>query len=67
MAGEKKCVRCGKDAIGVESFGCCTAYVCSDHASSLLLDLAPGTTLSSGECYLERFSTPQETPDHGSG
>ncbi|HEX3002325.1 MAG TPA: hypothetical protein VHN82_08175 [Methanoregula sp.] len=67
MAKEKKCARCGKDAIGIESFGCCTAYVCSDHASSLLLELAPGTTLSSGECYLERFSTTREVPDPGSG
>ncbi|AGB02983.1 hypothetical protein [Methanoregula formicica] len=67
MTGEKKCARCRKDAIGFESFGCCAAYVCSDHASSLLLDLAPGTKLSSGECYLERFSPSKDVPGHGSG
>lgn len=67
MTEEKKCARCGKDAIGVESFGCCTAYVCGEHASSLLLDLAPGTTLFSGECYLERFSSSKEEPGIGSG
>jgi hypothetical protein len=57
MTGDHTCARCGKDAIGIESFGCCSAYVCSDHASALLLDLPPGKTLSSGECYLERFDT----------
>lgn len=66
MTGKHACDRCGKDAIGIESFGCCTACVCSDHASSLLLELAPGTTLSSGECYLERFSASKEDPDRGS-
>lgn len=66
MTEERKCARCGKNAIGVESFGCCTAYVCSDHASSLLLELSPGTTLSSGECYLERFSLSKQAPDPGS-
>lgn len=57
MAENKKCALCDKDAIGFESFGCCSAYVCRDHASSLLLDLIPGKKLSSGECYLERFDT----------
>lgn len=57
MTGVQRCARCGKDAIGLESFGCCSAYVCSEHASALLLDLPPGKTLSSGECYLERFDT----------
>jgi hypothetical protein len=60
MTGKQKCVHCGKDAIGVESFGCCTAYVCREHASALLLELGPGKTLSTGECYLERFGTPKE-------
>lgn len=57
MTGDHRCDRCGKEAIGIESFGCCSAYVCSEHASVLLLDLPPGKTLSSGECYLERFDT----------
>jgi len=57
MAEKRKCAQCGKDAIGFQSFGCGFAYVCQDHAYSLLLALRPGEKYSSGECYFERFST----------
>jgi hypothetical protein len=57
MAKKPKCAECGKDAIGFQSFGCCFAYVCQDHAYSLLLALRPGEKYSSGECYFERFGT----------
>jgi hypothetical protein len=57
MAEKPPCVQCGKDAIGVQSFGCRFAYVCEDHAYSLLLSLKPGEKYSSGECCFERFGT----------
>lgn len=55
MAEKPKCEHCEKEAIGYQSFGCCFAYVCKDHADSLLLALKPGEKQSSGECYFERF------------
>jgi hypothetical protein len=60
MAEPQKCAYCGKDAIGYQGFGCGFAYVCLDHADSLLLRLKPGENMSSGECYLERFSIPDQ-------
>ncbi|MCK9593280.1 MAG: hypothetical protein M0Q91_14850 [Methanoregula sp.] len=55
MAEKKKCEYCEKDAIGYQGFGCCSAYVCQDHADNFVLGLKPGETLTSGECYFERF------------
>lgn len=49
------CEECGKPAIGYQSFGCCSAYVCRDHAHTALLALAPGQRLIADEYYLERF------------
>lgn len=57
LAEKPQCAECEKDAIGVQSYGCCSAYVCQDHACSLLLALKPGGKYSSGECYFERFGT----------
>jgi hypothetical protein len=57
MAEKPKCERCEKDAIGIQSFGCCTAYVCRDHADNILLALKPGEKQVYGECYFERFDT----------
>lgn len=57
MAKRHQCENCGKDAIGYQAFGCCFAWVCQDHADSLLLALKPGEKKSSGECYFERFDT----------
>ena len=53
--GQKKCQYCNKDAIGYQGFGCCSAYVCTDHAHTNLLELKPGEKLTGDECYLERF------------
>ncbi len=55
MAEKQRCEHCGRAAIGFQSFGCCSAYVCADHADSLLLALKPGEKQAFGECYLERF------------
>jgi hypothetical protein len=52
---QKKCEYCKKDAIGYQGFGCCSAYVCTGHAHSLLLALRPGEKLSGDEYYIERF------------
>jgi hypothetical protein len=57
MEKKQKCEHCEKDAIGFQSFGCCCAYVCQDHADSFLLALKPGEKQSSGECYFERYDT----------
>jgi len=57
MVEKPKCEHCGKDAIGIQSFGCCVANVCQDHADNLLLALKPGEKQSYGECYFERFDT----------
>jgi hypothetical protein len=43
------------DAIGYQGFGCCSAYVCADHAHTVLLNLKPGEKVSNDEYYLERF------------
>jgi hypothetical protein len=56
MAERRKCEYCEKEAIGYQGFGCCSAYVCRDHADSLLLRLKPGEKQVSGECYLERYT-----------
>ena len=58
MAEKMKCDYCEKDAIGYQGFGCCSAYVCLDHADTFVLNLKPGEKLISGECYFERFSLP---------
>ena len=58
MTERRKCAHCDKDAIGFQSFGCCFAYVCEDHAESLLLELKPGKKTAFGEYYVERFDTP---------
>lgn len=55
----QKCEYCDRSAIGYQGFGCCSAYVCRDHADGMLLALKPGERLISGECYLERFKTPE--------
>jgi hypothetical protein len=60
MAEKPKCERCEKDAIGIQSLGCCTASVCEDHADNLLLALKPGEKQSYGECYFERFDTTEQ-------
>jgi len=57
MAEKQKCEHCKKDAIGIQGFGCCIAYVCLDHADNLLLVLKPGEKQVYGECYFERFDT----------
>ena len=56
MAEKMKCEYCEKDAIGYQGFGCCSAYVCLNHADNFVLALKPGEKLSSGECYFERFT-----------
>jgi hypothetical protein len=55
MTEKMKCTYCDKDAIGYQGFGCCSEYVCPDHAGSFVLALKPGEKQVSGECYFERF------------
>ncbi|HSQ93264.1 MAG TPA: hypothetical protein VLL74_03115 [Methanoregula sp.] len=64
MADKPRCAQCGREAIGIQSFGCRSARVCREHACALLLALSPGKCYSNGECYLERFGTalPDRSP-----
>ena len=55
MPERMKCEHCDKDAIGYQGFGCCSEYVCCDHASSFVLALKHGEKQVSGECYFERY------------
>lgn len=55
MAERKKCEYCEKDAIGFQSLEGSFAYVCQDHADSLLLALKPGEKKIYGVCVLERY------------
>lgn len=49
------CEYCGKDAIGFQSMESAFAYVCEDHADTLLLALKPGEKKCSGSCVFERY------------
>jgi hypothetical protein len=55
MAGKKRCDRCGKDAIGLQSLEGMFEYVCGEHADSLLLELKPGEKKIYGVCVFERY------------
>ena len=57
MAEKITCEYCNKDAIGFQSMESAFAYVCEDHADSLLLALRPGEQQVSGECFVERYPT----------
>ena len=56
MAEKTKCEYCEKDAIGLQSLEGDFAYVCQDHADSLLLALKPGEKKIYGVCVFERYS-----------
>ncbi len=55
MAEKIKCEYCDKDAIGFQSIESAFAYVCQDHADSLLLALKPGEKKYFGVCVFERY------------
>jgi hypothetical protein len=55
MAEKQKCEYCEKEAIGLQSLEGGFAYVCQDHADSLLLALKPGEKKIYGVCVLERY------------
>lgn len=54
-SGQRACTFCGREAIGIQSFGCRSAYVCREHARDLLRDLKPGGRYSTGDSAFERF------------
>ena len=64
MPERPQCARCEKNAIGVQSFGCRTVFVCEDHAHSILRALAPGRNYSSGECSFKRFGASGTLPEY---
>lgn len=65
-ASKPECVQCGKDAIGVQSFGCRASFVCWDHAHDILRALGPGRHYSTGECSFRRFGAGGTGPYEGS-
>jgi hypothetical protein len=54
----KSCDLCGKPAIGIQFYGCCSTAVCREHAESRLLELEPGAKREWGVCYYWRFRQP---------
>jgi hypothetical protein len=56
------CSVCGKEAIGMQIMGCCTAFVCEEHAEPMLRGLKPGEIKEWGICCFQRFGdgTPRE-------
>lgn len=56
MAEKEKCEYCDNEAIGFQSLEGSFAWVCRDHADSLLLALKPGEKKVYGACYLERYT-----------
>ncbi len=70
MEGHRQCAVCGREAIGIQAFGCRASAVCKDHAHSILLARGPGERYSTGECLFERFSpsgSPPRKPDDQAG
>jgi hypothetical protein len=49
------CEVCGREAIGLQSLGCCTAIVCEEHAERALRDARPGETIVGEACVYRRF------------
>jgi hypothetical protein len=64
-AGEGRpiCEVCGKEAIGMQSLGCCAATVCAEHAEAALRDAKPGEMVVWGSCVFRRFDVPR--PEDG--
>jgi hypothetical protein len=50
-----RCEICGREAIGLQSLGCCTAIVCEEHAEPALRDARPGETIVGEACVFRRF------------
>jgi len=53
------CEVCGKEAIGVQSLGCCASTVCAEHAEPALRDAKPGETVTWDFCAFHRFEEPR--------
>jgi hypothetical protein len=54
------CDVCGREAIGFQIMGCCTAVVCEEHAEPMLRGLKPGEIREWGICCFQRFG--KESP-----
>lgn len=55
---KRTCDVCGKDAIGMQTLGCCSSTVCEEHAESQLREMRPGEKKEWGICYFVRFGEP---------
>lgn len=56
------CEICGKEAIGIQSLGCCAATVCAEHAEHALRHAKPGEMIITEFCVFHRF---EESPREG--
>jgi hypothetical protein len=54
------CQVCGKPAIGMQIFGCCSSTVCEDHAEKTLLIMEPGERSEYGACYFWRYGNTED-------
>lgn len=54
----KTCDVCGKTAIGIQCYGCCSTLVCEEHADAMLRELEPNGRKGWGACYFWRFRQP---------
>lgn len=50
------CDVCGREAIGMQTLGCCASTVCEEHAESQLREMKPGEKKEWGICYFVRFT-----------
>lgn len=56
--GRPVCEVCGKEAIGMQSLGCCAATVCLEHAEPALRQAKPGEMVVTECCVFHRFADP---------
>ncbi|MEN6518130.1 MAG: hypothetical protein ABFC38_08025 [Methanospirillum sp.] len=56
--GRPVCEVCGREAIGIQSLGCCATTVCAEHAEPALRDAKPGETVVGDACCFLRFEAP---------
>ena len=59
------CQVCGKEAIGIQSFGCCASTVCAEHAEPPLREAKPGETVAWESCAFHRFEAESGEDEQG--
>ncbi|OPY44390.1 MAG: hypothetical protein A4E42_01035 [Methanoregulaceae archaeon PtaU1.Bin222] len=52
---KQTCDVCGREAIGIQSLGCCASTVCEEHADPQMRSMKPGEKKEWGICFFHRF------------